>query len=170
MLDPDTVLDHAAVITAPAPAAELAVPARYEGETVDIWADGQSLGRALAAQGQVDLPVAATRVEVGWWPTAWIAPLPPVVEACNGSRAHTKQRVVRMSVRVIDTALVSLAGQRAQGFRRFGVAAFGAPPPIGSGVIEDVVLGFDRDAAPPLICHATGPCTVTAINRHVSVR
>lgn len=100
---PDLHTDCGFLLTAETPTTTFTGLAPLNGQTVKVLADGTPMPDMVVANGQIILPYAARRVEVGLPFTHDITPLPPAVGASNGAAPVSSARLVKAVFRLIDT-------------------------------------------------------------------
>lgn len=107
-----------------------------EGEKVQAWADGASMGEFIVSGGQVTLPRAAKSVQIGLGFNCLVELLQPA--GAQGQQVHVNE----VTLRVLDTSGAVLNGDPIE-FRRFGDELLDRPPPIYEGDVRITTLSDD---------------------------
>lgn len=150
-----------------------------EGRTVAVKADGAEVDDAVVSGGAVELPYAASAVEIGLPYTHEIEPLPPLPSgptATSGGANGRRVRLVRASFRLLETAVLQVdtgRGPAAVPFKRFGASGvLDSPPPAFTGDASVRALGWQRTSLEPLwriSQDAPLPCTILSVTTELKV-
>ncbi|MFA7431115.1 MAG: hypothetical protein WCZ23_13235 [Rhodospirillaceae bacterium] len=146
------------------------------GRTVKVKADGVEVDDAVVADGSITLVDPAKTVEVGMPYSHVIEPLPPLPEGPQGGGNGRQMRLVRVSLRVIDTPVLRVdtgRGPTAAVFKRFGRAdVLDAPPTPFTGDVTVRALGWQRDSVRPLWRveqDSPHPCCILSVTTETKV-
>lgn len=167
ILSADCRTDGAAVVTLATAGVSAGGFDHLAGQEVSVYADGYPVGsQTVSADGQVTLPAAATVVEAGY-PFTWrLAPMPFVVDLPDGTGIDEIRRVVKATIRLLDTENLSINGAEVS-LQALGANLLDAAAPSYSGTIVHRLLGFDRSGT--LVLSGTGTATILGVTREVSI-
>ena len=116
-----------------------------EGRTVKVLADGAVCPDAVVVDGTVILDDPAAVVQIGLGYTHVVEPLPPSISDAQNASQGGKIRLVRLTLRLQDTAAVRLDTGRGfveLPFKRFGAGVLDGAPPTFSGDKTVHALGW----------------------------
>ncbi|KJS38868.1 MAG: hypothetical protein VR70_09140 [Rhodospirillaceae bacterium BRH_c57] len=147
-----------------------------EGRSVKVKADGVEVDNAVVTEGAITLAYPAKEVEVGLPFTHSVEPLPVLPDGPAGGGNGRQMRLVRVSLRVLDTPVLHIdtgRGPTAASFKRFGASGvLDAPPPPFTGDVTVRALGWQRNSIRPLwsISQDTPhPCCVLSVTTETKV-
>ena len=123
-----------------------------EGRTVKVLADGAVCPDAVVADGTVVLDDPASVVQIGLGYTHVVEPLPPSISEAQNASQGGKIRLVRLTLRLQDTAAVRLDTGRGfveLPFKRFGVGVLDGAPPTFTRRQGPSMRSAGARAAPP---------------------
>lgn len=155
-----------------AAATTINVPARLNGETVNILADGKVVQPQVVAAGQIHLPIAASTVSYGLPMTGILRTLRCDKDALGGALSGKKVRAQSVVVDVMDSAgIEACAGNNkfdllkpSAGHKMDAAAA------LFSGPLEIETLAADwSDSDITIRCADPLPATIRAITPHYQV-
>ncbi|HEC91309.1 MAG TPA: hypothetical protein ENI55_06550 [Alphaproteobacteria bacterium] len=124
-----------------------------EGETVKVLADGAVRADEIVVGGAITLAEAAGSVQVGLGFVHEVEPLPPFIQATGGGTQGGRVRLIALTLRLRETAALSLdtgRGYREIPFKRFGAGVLDSSPPKFSGDKKIRALGWKKDGTKPL--------------------
>jgi len=124
-----------------------------EGETLKVVADGAVAADADVSGGSITLAEAASTVSLGLGFDHEIEPLPPFIQSSRGGTQGGRVRLVSLTLRLKDTATLSLdtgRGLKEVPFKRFGAQVLDSSPPSFTGDMKIRALGWKKDGTDPL--------------------
>jgi hypothetical protein len=159
-IDPDINTDSALVYSGSA-VTELTGLEHLEGETVAIVGDGAIYQSEVVTDGKITIDPSAEEIEVGLAYTSYLKTMRPEVETRGGTSQGRRKRWVKIQVRVYETLGVKILGE----IIPFRSAAddMDEPPPLFSGIIEKVNLGWDLDGQIEITQEQPLPITILSI-------
>lgn len=168
----DAVFMDGAVQYSGIPTAALAVDARWNGETVNILADGKVVAPQVVNGSHITLPRAAASITYGLPLTGFIRTVRCDKDALGGALSGKNVRAQSAVVDVIDTAGVEVAAGAGsfEYLKPTGGQNMDAPPTLYSGPMEAVPLEADwSDSDIALRMVKPLPATIRAITPHYQV-
>jgi uncharacterized lipoprotein NlpE involved in copper resistance len=127
--------------------------AHLEGEAVRILADGAVRADEIVSGGEITIAEAASAVQAGLGFVHEVTPLPPFIQAVGGGTQGGRVRLVALTLRLQETAALSLdtgRGYKEIPFKRFGAGVLDCSPPVFSGDRKVRALGWKKDGTKPL--------------------
>ncbi len=124
-----------------------------EGETLKVLADGAVRADEIVSGGAITLSEAAGTVQTGLGFVHEVEPLPPFVQSAAGGTQGGRVRLVALTLRLQETAALSLdtgRGYKEIPFKRFGAGVLDSKPPAFSGDKKVRALGWKKDGTRPL--------------------
>lgn len=162
-LDPELNTDCAITGEAEEPTASWGGLDWLEGEEVDIVADGVVMPNATVVDGAIDLPRAASRVEIGLHYKSRIVMLPPEAQTQTGSAQARQMRLSEIAVRLLKSVGCTVNDEVVP-FRHFGLNQFDQTVEPFTGDKHISMLGWNLgDAKITIEQNQPLPLTVVAV-------
>lgn len=142
-----------------------------EGEEIAVVGDGSYLGDFTVSGGSITLTDPVSEAYYGRKFTPTVKPMPVATNVGSGSNVMRLKKIVRMNIRVKDTAGLYIDGNPTA-VRSFGDSSdspLDAPPEQRTGIIDDVypIGGWGRDNMPVITQPDPMPFTILAIEYEV---
>ena len=136
---------HSAITGTFAPADDtIAGLDHLEGETVDVIADGVVMSTAVVSSGQITLTRTCDAYSVGLPSRGYIKTLNPEIVTQMGSAQGNNVKLGRITLRVLDTVCINIAGQYID-LRKFGSSLLDQAAPAFTGDVDVSKLGWAKN-------------------------
>ena len=145
----------------------LVVDASFNGKTLEIVCDGAYVGTGVPVGGVLALPVSCNYCAAGYNFTSWLASMPLVAAATDGSASMKTKTLPQHRIRVYNTLYVKV-GMTATISQATSVNmkvsyASANPTPVSGAFKAPVLSGMLRDAQVNVYSDLPLPCTVIGL-------
>jgi hypothetical protein len=159
-IDPDTNTDSALTYSGSA-VTTLAGLEHLEGETVAIVGDGAVYPSEVVTDGKITIDPSAEEIEIGIAYTSYLKTMRAEVETRGGTSQGRRKRWAKVQVRVYETLGAKILGETIP--FRSAADDMDEPPPLFTGIIEKINLGWDLDGQIEISQEQPLPMTILSI-------